>query len=173
MVDGAGSNGLVEGTDRDGHLTVALDLANRVVLVRLRSNEGLRGVGELQVALGAAYSQALVRRVMAAEGTVTPSGDQPHRAKTPTPLMVRPPTSEMLRRGQVRARYRREGRVESPTGRVVGRSRNGCLTVELPPGALRGHVDADPGWLRQSTPTTLAAALTEAYADVYDRREGR
>lgn len=54
---------------------------------------------------------------------------------------------------------------------ALGRSRNDCVHVRLDPASSRGRiVFVDQGWLSQSTASTLASAITEAFQDAYDKR---
>ena len=54
---------------------------------------------------------------------------------------------------------------------MTGSSHNGCVTVTLAPHGPRGAVDADPGWLAQTSGPRLGAAVTEAFRDAYSRRD--
>ena len=158
-----------EGSDATGAMAVTVDPTLRVTCVEVRSLEPLRTPTALRQAFEAAYRDALARRLRRDDHA--PDDRQRER---PVARRVRrisaAPTPELVNRHQIR--YRERGTsAAGQRGLVVGTSTNGCVTVVLPPANPRGVLDSDPGWLATTTGARLSAAITEAFAEAYARRD--
>ena len=161
---------LVTGSDASGRLVVGVDQADRVRSVELSGlDERLREPGQLDHAVLQAAPAARVARL---DQRARPPGAHPREARRPerrrTPILdhqalglpITLPDFEAARR------LRR-----AAADAVSGTSGNECVTVHLGPGSAHGHVVADPGWLATATASKVAAAVSEAFADAYEKRD--
>lgn len=158
------TNDLVSGDS----VRVTLAPPNRVAHVHVLRAEAVATPSALDAAVTAAYRAALTA------GRRTPNGSAPRQRPVPrsTHVTLPPPTAESYHRHQVReaSRAERTARRGNP-GAVSGRSANDCVTVTLGPASAAGRVDADPGWLRTATSTSISRAVTEAFAAAYAERD--
>lgn len=158
-----------EGTDRTGALTVTIDPTLRVVGTEALHIDGLRTPAELGAAVASAYRAAITARLRR-DAPDQPRGARPVPVATPVRPDIR--KDELLNRHYIFEATREQRRARRPaSGVVTGRSRNDCVWVTLSPASAMGTVDADPGWLAQTTGSLLASALTEAFEDAYSERD--
>jgi DNA-binding protein YbaB len=150
----------------DGAISVSLDPRLRVTGVQVHSVELLRDPARLEEAVAAAYTAALSAQLPPETAAPALAQLRPRRHT----LTVRKPTPELLDRHEIRVRDHLEPRTPRPH-EVTGRSDNECVSVTLPVTGGRGRLQVDPGWLQQTNGTRLGAAITEAYAAAYARRD--
>lgn len=153
-------------------LRVTLDPAYRVVGVEVLRPDDVRTPERLSEAFTAAYRAAVVDETRTVAPTASAStqraGQRP--AAVATLASYVPPSAELLQRHRIRTESAGLPRRRHP-GAVVGRSRNECVTVELPPAATRGVLDVDAGWLAQASASHIGDAVTEAYQHAYSERD--
>lgn len=156
--------------DPTGSLLVSVDDRGRVVRVDVAVlDESLRTSGALDAAVARAHLTALVHRRPERTATLPRAaapGPRPPRIRLTNPWTegrdIEMPDFEWAR--QVN---------DAAPGRVAGVSDNECITVTLAPGSVSGGVVADDGWLRRAESRNVAAALTQAFASAYRKRDGR
>lgn len=175
------SDAPMTGADRTGRVLVTLDPTNRVTSVTLTGlPDELRTPTALARAVGEGYDAALRDKVLAADperATTSRPLPEVRRLRRPPrpPRPVRPedggPDRPLPSPAVVEERRAQRGRVARSHADCTGVSDNDCVTVTVPPGIPRGEIDADPGWLRHAAAQQVAAALTQAYADSYRKRD--
>ena len=147
---------------------VAIAPPNRVAHVHVLRAEAVTTPAELDAAVRAAY------RVALAERRRTPDG--PARRERPVARSIRLTVPALTPGSYDRHQVREASRTERAVSRgnpgvVSGRSTNDCVTVTLAPASAAGRVDADPGWLRTATATSISRAVTEAFVAAYAERD--
>jgi hypothetical protein len=161
-------------TSRTERIEVEVDSGYRVVRVVLNdADDSLRRPDALSAAFDDAYTRALLgeaARQDALADRPAPSGER--RAAGPV-LRERPaaPTPHHEPRWDL-INAVSGADLDGGTLQPVGSSDNDCVHVRLDPGSSRGHlVDVDPGWLRQATVANLTAAIQQAFAHAYEKRD--
>lgn len=164
-------------TDPTGSVTVTIDPTNRLTGVAIGAlPEELRESSALSAAVDHAFQAAILERIRLAKG---PAAEANQRRRIPTARRLEKrwrPLDNILESGRpfvapdfAAARTRRHQVVRA----VRGISDNQCVAVTLDLGGSRGELEFDPGWLRQARATNIAAAITEAFTDAYQNRDGR
>jgi len=146
-------------------VSVEVDARGRFADVTLAGlDDGLREAAALAEAFDTAYAAALVARAPRAPESL--AGARP----TGPVLLGRPSAPDPS--GGPHWDLIDAGGGASGELSPVGTSDNECLRVRLEPAGSRGRlVDIDPGWLRQAPRTAVAAAIHQAFADAYGKRD--
>jgi hypothetical protein len=168
----------VTGQDETGTLLVTVDPTRRVVGVASgRLDQSLRRPAGLAHAVRRAHTDAVMDGIelgLRAKGRVDPKAPRRNQAFAagPPPSMAElhpdfgyaPVDLELYRSLSGRSGPR-------PAGPAVGHSDNQCVTVTLDAAGPCGDVEADPGWLANAAPSAVAAALHQAFAAAYEKRD--
>ena len=154
--------------DPGDSVRVAIDPPNRVAHVHVLRAEGVSTPETLDAAVAAAYRTALAGRRR------TPATQA--RRERPVARSIRLTAPALTPGSYDRHRVREASQAEramrrGTPGAVTGRSTNDCVTVTLGPASAAGRVDADAGWLRTATSTSISRAVTEAFTAAYAERD--
>lgn len=146
---------------------VTLDPPNRVAHVHVLRSDAVGTPDALDAAVAAAYRAALA-------GRRTPASTA--RRERPVARSIRLTAPALTPGSYDRHQVREASQAERAAGHgepgaVSGRSTNDCVTVTLGPASAAGRVDADPGWLRTATSTSISRAVTEAFTAAYAERD--
>ncbi|HWM75168.1 MAG TPA: hypothetical protein VNQ53_15580 [Nocardioides sp.] len=153
-------------------IVVAVDDRSRFTGVEVSTlDDGLRETAALSAAFDDAYGRAIVDAAVpasaatgASRGTRTPAGPV-LRGRPAGPTPHDEPRWDLINAGYGSGS---DTLSLSPTGA----SDNECVYVRLDPASSRGRlVDIDQEWLRQTTTTRLEAAIGQAFADAYRKRD--
>jgi hypothetical protein len=155
-------------TDLGDSVRVALDPPNRVAHVHVLRADAVTTPAELDAAVAAAYRVALAERRRTPNGAARRERPVARSIRLTVPALT--PGSYDRHRVREATRAERASRRGNP-GEVTGRSTNDCVAVTLAPASATGRVDADPGWLRTATSTSISRAVTEAFAAAYAERD--
>jgi hypothetical protein len=167
----AGPPARAGGAQESDAIRVDLDRDGRVRTVQLTAlPDALRDGDTLDRAFRAAMAHALAAGLPAAPPTLDASGRV--RAARVT-LPERRPLRDLVQEAMDRQPVASSDTVVRSFGGEQGESDNGCVTVVLDPAGPGGDLTFDAGWLRQTTPTNLAAAITQAFAAAYRERGTR
>jgi hypothetical protein len=152
-------------------IRVDLDRDGRVRGVQLANLPGALREGD---ALDRAFREAMAR-ALAADLPAAPAVlDESGRVRVArVTLPERRPLRELVREALDRPPVHATDTAVMSFGGGRGESDNGCVTVVLDPSGPGGDLTLDAGWLRQATPTNLAAAITQAFAAAYRTRDSR
>ena len=152
-------------------IRVDLDREGRVRTVQVTAlPDALRDGDTLARAFRAAMAQALAADLPPAPLALDASG-RPRAARVTLP--ERRPLRDLVREAMDRQPVASSGTAVRSFGGEQGASDNGCVTVVLDPAGPGGDLTFDAGWLRQATPTNLAAAITQAFTAAYRERGPR
>jgi hypothetical protein len=165
-------------TDPSEGVLVSLDTRGRLAGVQM---SGLPDELRRPEALATAVDRAF-RRAVLAEHPSRARGDGPpppaRRGPANPPRPVREdrsglgPSAATLERQRVHAADRLTGIAPAePDLTPTGLSANECVRVTLHPAGSNGRVEVDAGWLSQAPAQKVAAAVTEAFAAAYERRD--
>lgn len=165
-------------TDPGEAVLVSLDARGRLAGVQM---SGLPDELRRPEALATAVDRAFRRAVLAGRPPRARSDGPPppaRRAPAHPPRPVRQdrsglgPSAATLERERVHAADRLTGSTPAePDLTPTGMSANECVRVVLHPASSNGRVEVDAGWLSQAPAPKVAAAVTEAFAAAYERRD--
>lgn len=165
-------------TDPGEAVLVSLDARGRLASVQM---PGLPDELRRPEALATAVDRAFRRAVLGdhrppARSHVPPPPARRAPANRPRPVRQDRqglgPSAATLERQRVHAADRLTGIAPSDSDLTpTGVSANQCVRVTLDPGGSNGRLDVDPGWLSQAPAQKVAAAVTEAFAAAYERRD--
>lgn len=146
---------------------ITIDGSNRVTHVHVLDADAVSTPEALDDAVQQAYRAALAARRTPADAT---------RRERPVARTIRLTAPALTPGAYDRHQVREATRVERTAprgtpGTVVARSDNECVTVTLLPASSRGHVAADPGWLRTARSEAISRAVTEAFTTAYAERD--
>lgn len=154
-------------TDPTSAVELTVDPTDRVVAVRVLQAELVRTPQQLDEAVAGAYRAAVSQRRAALRG---PRDDRVRARSNPLPVVAvenwmvkgwRPdPATVQMHEFDSR-----------DIGPVDGVSDNECVEVHLPIASAFGTVASDPGWLANAGASNVGAAVTQAFAAAYRKRD--
>ncbi|TNM40487.1 hypothetical protein FHP29_10595 [Nocardioides albidus] len=156
-------------------LQVDLDADLRVVSASFAHlPDELREPTALDAELQRAYLAAVAEGRPTASRSIGPDG-RAHAARVTAPPRrpMRELVAEALRDLEEHGAPPRDDHRVVPIGGEQGESDNQCLSVVLDASGAGGRLDADAGWLRQASASNVAAAIQQAFAAAYQRRDHR
>ena len=154
--------------DQDPWLRVELDDRQHYVRTTIhRLDDRVRDASVLASAFDVAFTAAIEESAAASLVADPPaSGTRVTARFTPRPFPPLPdvrgrqPRWDLINNGT-------DDRDDAPL-HVTGESGNGCVTVRLDAASSRGRLTSiDHGWLRQASPSRLAAAIDESFTNAY------
>ena len=167
----------VTGQDETGTVLVTVDPTRRIVGVASgRLDESLRRPAGLAHAVRRAHTDAVMDGIelgLRAQGRVDPRAPRRHQAFAagPPPSMAELHPDFGYAPVDVELFRSLSGQPTGPAGPAVGHSDNQCVTVTLDAAGPCGDVEADPGWLANAAPAAVAAAVHQAFAAAYEKRD--